>query len=264
MNCLAFLLELRNSIEENFLRATDFFLERIDDDRRLIDLACRTIWSHIACLRGCMHMRSHRLKDSRIQSSWRREIDEWRLLIIFTIFLFLLLSLLSAIVNLHGALRWASHVLAIVIRAFDSIATIPIVFVVFSAFVAFWFVRAADCFVAELLTAKASINSNQRFVSYGWISYAIDRYVRTSENLLDILIRSKIKTNPVDRLSVAKESCHLNSRQISLSDQRSYRIDVPFTRNTVDHDRIGRWNSTRRRDFECQSRYRGGPRAALE
>ena len=54
MNYVAFLLELRDSIEENFLRAPDFFLERIDDDRRLIDLACRMICDSF-CVSSCLH-----------------------------------------------------------------------------------------------------------------------------------------------------------------------------------------------------------------
>ena len=74
MNCIAFSLELCDSMEENVLRSPNFFLERIDDDRRLIDLACLTIWSHLACLRVCMNVRSHRLKNSRIQSSRGRGI----------------------------------------------------------------------------------------------------------------------------------------------------------------------------------------------
>ena len=66
MNCVAFLLELRDSIEENFLGTPDFLLERIDDDRRLIDLACRMIWGHFVCPRIGMNVRNHHLKNSRI------------------------------------------------------------------------------------------------------------------------------------------------------------------------------------------------------
>ena len=160
MNCIALLLELRDSPEKNLLRASDFFLQCVDDDWGLIDCFRVTIGGHFPCLRYCMHMRSYRLKDSRIQSSWRREIDEWRLLIIFTIFLFLLLSLLSTIGNLHWTFRWASHMLGIKIGAFDNIRTISIVFVISSALVAFWLIWTAGCFETELSTAKASIDSS--------------------------------------------------------------------------------------------------------
>lgn len=48
--------------------------------------------------------------------------------------------------------------------------------------------------------------------------YAADRNERALNNLLNMFIQSKINRNPVDRLSMAENSCHLNSGQISLSD----------------------------------------------
>ena len=221
------------------------------------------IWSHIVCLRLCMNVRSHRLQYTRIQSSRRREIGGWLLLISFSL-LFFLLSLLSTIGDLHWTFRWTSHVTPIAIGAFDNIRTVSIVFVTFSALIAFRLVWTLDCFVTKLLTAKASIDSSKWLVSNSGISNAVDRNVRALEDHLNIVIRSKINANPVDRLSVAKDSCHLNSRPISLSDQRSYRIDMPFARNTIDHNRIGRWNSTRESHFEWQSADRSWLWAALE
>ena len=102
--------------------------------------------------------------------------------------------------------------LGIAIGAFDNIRTISIVFVIFSALVAFGFIGTVDCFMTELLTAKASIDSSKWLVSNGRISYAVDRNVRALENLLSIVIQSKINANPVDRLSVSKDSYFLNSR----------------------------------------------------
>ena len=72
------------------------------------------------------------------------------------------------------------------IGTYDIIATIPLVFVVCSKIVAFRFVRAVHCFVAELLTAKASINSSQRFASNGRISSNTGksfRHLHSIENL---------------------------------------------------------------------------------
>ena len=143
--------------------------------------------------------------------------------------------------------------LGIAVGTFDRIRTISIVFVIFSALVAFGFIRTVDCFVTELLTAKASIDSNKWLSSNGWISYAVDRNVRALEHRLKIVIRSKINANPVDRLAVSKDSCHLNSRWISLSDQRSHGIDMSFTRNSIEHNRIGRWSSAGESDLEWQA-----------
>ena len=216
----------------------------MDDDRRLIDLACRTIWSHLACLHLCMNVRSYRLKNTRVQSSRRREIGGWSLWISLSL-LFFWLSLLSTIGNLHGIFRWTNHVLGVAVGASNNIRTISIVCVIFSALVAFCLVQTVGCFVTELLTAKASIDSSKWLVGNGWISYAVGRDVRALENRPNIVIGSKINANPVDRLAVSKDSCHLNSRQISLSDQRSYRIDMPFARNAIDQNRVERWNPTR-------------------
>jgi hypothetical protein len=86
---------------------------------------------------------------------------------------------------------------------------------------AFWRIQTVCCFVTKPLTAKASIDSSKRLVSDGGISYAVDINVRTLENLLNIIIGSEINANSVDWLSFTKDSCHVNSRQISLGDQRS-------------------------------------------
>jgi hypothetical protein len=61
------------------------------------------------------------------------------------------------------------------IGTFDNVRTVSIVFVTFFALVAFGFIETVDCFVTELLTAKASIDSSKWLVRNGWISDAIDR-----------------------------------------------------------------------------------------
>ena len=72
--------------------------------------------------------------------------------------------------------------LAITICVLDSISTISILFMMFSVLVAFTFVRSVDCFGAKPLTATALIDSGKWPSGSGWISYAMDRYVRTLKN----------------------------------------------------------------------------------
>ena len=96
--------------------------------------------------------------------------------------------------------------LGIAVGTFDSIRTFSIVVMLFSTLVAFRFVGTIDCFVTELLTAKASIDSGQWLLGNGWISYAVDRDVRTLENLLNIVIRFlplEQSTDAVERSKVS-------------------------------------------------------------
>ena len=152
MHCLAFLLELRDSVEQNFLGAHDFFFERIDDDRRLIDFGLSDDLESFG-VPSRLHEReepSFEEQLNTVKQGKREEINGcW------------LVSLLSYC--------------CIAIDIFDSIHTLSIIFMLFS-----------------------TLAGNDR------ISYATDRNVRVLENLLNIFIRSKINTNPVDRLSVAK------------------------------------------------------------
>ena len=56
--------------------------------------------------------------------------------------------------------------------------------------------------MAELLTSKASIDSNKRFLTVGWISNTIDVDMRTLKNLLNMIITSKINTNKICRFAL--------------------------------------------------------------
>ena len=74
------------------------------------------------------------------------------------------------------------------VRTFDWIRTVAIVFMGFTTFEAFRFMRAACCFVSELLTMKTTIDSGERFVRKSRMTNAIDEEVLASENDLDIVI----------------------------------------------------------------------------
>ena len=177
MNSIALFFELRNLVGRNFWRASNFFHDCIDDDWVLINFCWGKICGHFACLRGCMHTRNHRLKNSRIESSKRRSMRIYRRLTKFSRLL----------------------LLPTAIRTIDNIVTISIIFTMFFALVAFRFVWTVDCSVAELLMPKASIDSSLWLLRIGLILYAVDRYVRALRDQWSHGIDMSFTRNPIHR-----------------------------------------------------------------
>ena len=73
LDCIALRGKSRYAVQKNFLRAFDFCLEGVDNDRRLSKLVGRTILWSFAFVGGCVSVRSDSLEDTRVQSGRRRK-----------------------------------------------------------------------------------------------------------------------------------------------------------------------------------------------
>lgn len=67
--------------------------------------------------------------------------------------------------------------LTVTIRIFDSIRTGTVVDVALAAFVAFGFIRTVGCFMSELLTMEATIDTDEWFLGNSRIAKATEEDV---------------------------------------------------------------------------------------
>ena len=187
LDCIALRGKLCYAVQKNFLRAFDFCLESIDDDRWVRELFSRTILRDFSFVGSGMSVRSDSLEETRIQSSRRSECIGGRRWRIHSLLL-LLLPLFAAVADLNWTLGRTSHVRATAICTLNSVRTVSIVFMMVAAFEAFRLVHTVDSFVTELLTSKAAVKSSQWFVGDCGISYAVNEYMSAVDNGLHIFI----------------------------------------------------------------------------